>query len=339
MKDGIEIIRQGNKLSVYLEAPRFFHARRKGGIRYDVIVDAMNTVPFLSPLYVRDATVVALIYQLTGEIFLKEFVRPLGRLLYSVERSSYVPLCLRRADLVVTLSSSNKAELLGVCPDLAPEKINIVPPGVDHDSFNPGYKSSEPLLLFMNRLVRYKQPEHLIMAMKRICKQVANARLNIVGTPASAKYATHLSNLTKSLGMAERVSFRLSPPFKSGKIPLLQRAWVHVLPSVKEGFGLSILESAACGTPTVGYDVSGVRDAIINGKTGILAAPGDIGSLASHLVDLLTNADQLEHLRVQAMKWAASFSWDYAADQFAIHLRADERYRRSIFGALSRTAN
>ncbi len=317
MKDGVEIIRRGNNFSVYLEAPRFLRAQRKGGTAYDVIVDAMNTAPFCSPLYAGDATVVALVYQLTGEIFLKQFLRPLGRLLYTFERSSYVPWFIRRADRVVTLSNSNKDELLEVCPDLAPEKIIVVPPGVDHDDFKPSYKSDEPLLLFMNRLVRYKQPEHVIMGMKEVCAQVPNAKLFIVGMATNTKYAANLYKLVKFLGLEGSISFRLWTPFASNKVSLLQRAWVHVLPSIKEGFGLSILESAACGTPTVGYDVPGVRDAIIQGKTGLLARPGDAFNLASHLIDLLTDGQKLELLSEQAMRWAANFPWDDTANQFA----------------------
>ncbi len=317
MKDGVEVIRRGTNFSVYLEAPRFFRAQRKVGTAYDVIVDAMNTIPFFSPLYARDATVVALVYQLTGEIFRKQFVRPIGRLLYALERHSYVPWCLKRADRVVTLSSSNKAELIEVCPDLPPEKIMVMPPGVDHNDFKPGHKSDEPLLLFMNRLVRYKQPEHVIMGMKEVCAQVPNAKLFIVGMATNTKYAANLYKLVRFLGLEGSISFRLWTPFASNKVSLLQRAWVHVLPSIKEGFGLSILESAACGTPTVGYDVPGVRDAIIQAKTGLLARPGDAFNLASYLIDLLTDGQKLQLLSEQAMRWAANFSWDDTANQFA----------------------
>jgi glycosyltransferase involved in cell wall biosynthesis len=316
-KDGVEIIRRGSKFSVYLEPPRFLRTQRKRGTGYDVIVDAMNTVPFCSRLYAGNATVVALVYQLTGEIFLKQFPRPTGRLLYTIERSSYVPWFIRGADQVVTLSSSNKDELLEVCPDLDPKKIIVAPPGFDHDDFKPGGKCDEPLLLFMNRLVRYKQPEHLIMGMKEVCAHVPNAKLFIVGMATNTKYTAKLCKLVRFLGLEESISFRLPRSFASNKVSLLQRAWVHVLPSVKEGFGLSILESAACGTPTVGYDVPGVRDAVIHGKTGLLARPGDSFGLAAYLIDLLTNGNKLKLLSEQAIRWAANFLWDDTTEQFA----------------------
>jgi glycosyltransferase involved in cell wall biosynthesis len=315
-RDGVEIIRRGTASTVYLEAPMFFHAQSRGGNRYDIIVDAINTVPFFSPLYARGAAIVALLYQLTGEIFLKEFARPVGGLLYALERRSYIPWYMKRVDNVVTLANSNKAELLEVCPGLNHERISVIPPGADHDDFKPGDKSDEPLLLFMNRLVKYKQPDHMITGMKEICKHVPNAKLILVGTLRTGRYVTYLRHLVKVLGLEDRVSFLLSNPFAGGKVSLLQRAWVHVLPSMKEGFGLSILEAAACGTPTVGYDVPGIRDAVIQGKTGVLVQPGDMLSLAKHVTDLLTDFDRLRLLGERATRWAANFTWDDTAQQF-----------------------
>ena len=316
-KDGVSIVRKGTASTVYLEAPRFFSTQTRKRIRYDVIVDAINTVPFLSPLYAGSAFVIALLYQLTGEIFLKEFAHPLGHMFYALERSSHIPWYLRRADHIVTLSDSTKAELIGVCSDLDPDKVSVIPPGSDHDHFVPGCKSDEPVLLFMNRLVQYKQPEHIIMAMKDICAHVGNAKLIMVGTLVSGRYAKSLMDLVSSLGLESKVSFLLSRPFASSKITLFQRAWIHVLPSMKEGFGLSILEAAACGTPTVGYDVPGARDAVIQGKTGVLVPSGDTVSLGSCVTELLTDNERRRMLGDQATGWAKNFLWDDTARHFA----------------------
>ena len=315
-KDGVTIVRKGNPATVYLEGARFFHTRAMKRWRHDIVIDAINTMPFFSPLYAKGAFVIALVYQLTGEIFLKEFGHPLGHLLYTLERRSFIPWYLEHADHVVTLSPSTKAELLAIDPELNPDKIAVIPPGVDHDDFRPGHKSHEPLVLFINRLVEYKQPDHVIKAMKEVCVQVANAKLVMVGTPLGAKYATSLKNLVRLLGLESRVDFVMSRPFLSDKVKLLQRAWVHILPSVKEGFGISILEAAACGTPTVGYDVAGVRDAVVQNRTGLLATPGNTRALASNIVQLLTDGKQRRRLAEQAEKWACSFRWDKTADKF-----------------------
>lgn len=321
-KDGVRIVRMGNTSTAYLGAPRFFAAQRRKGIKYDVVIDAINTVPFFSELYAKGPLLVALVYQLTGEIFLKEFSHAIGHLLYALERRSYLPWYLKRAERVVTLSDSTKAELVEVCPELELGKVCVVPPGVDHDHFAPGSKSDEPLLLFMNRFVKYKQPEHAIIAMKEVSTRIPNARLIMVGTIASTSYADDLRRLVRTNGLESKVTFLLSKPFASGKVSLLQRAWVHILPSLKEGFGISILEAGACGTPTVGYNVSGVRDAVNDGKTGILVRSADPYALAAGLIDILTDYERLRILAEGAANWATSFSWDETASGFMSAMRS-----------------
>jgi len=217
---------------------------------------------------------------------------------------------------VITLSESNKEELIDIFQDLSSEKIFVVPPGVDHSTFKPGRKSDEPLILFMNRLVRYKQPEHLIVAMKKVCTVVPNTKLVIAGTLTRNRYATYVQQLVTKFGLEKNIAFQPSRPFLESKVSLLQEAWIHALPSVKEGFGLSILEAAACETPSVAYDVTGVSDAVMQGETGLLAKPDDISSFATHLIDLLTDKDKRMLLGKQAAKWAANYSWSKTADKF-----------------------
>jgi glycosyltransferase involved in cell wall biosynthesis len=320
--NGVNIVRRGNAATVYLECARHVLTTAKRKIPHDVVVDAVNTVPFFSPAYERDVPIIALIYQLTSEIFLKELPPPLGHLLYALERRYYIPWYCESADHLVVLSDSNKAELCNVCTCLDPEKVSVAPPGVDHAEFTPARKAEVPTILFMNRLVRYKQPEHLILAMKEINDHVPEARLTMVGTSANREYAWQLQHLVNTLGLGSRVSFVLSQAFKPSKISLLQGAWIHVLPSMKEGFGLSILEAAACGTPTVGYDVPGVRDAVVQGKTGMLVKPGDSDALAKCLIHLLADRRQLASLGQQAVRWACNFRWENTTNQFISILRA-----------------
>ena len=331
-RDGVDIVRRGNASTVYLHAPKFVLAATKSGAGYDVIVDAINTVPFFSPLYSGNAPVVALVYQLTGEIFLREFARPVGHLLYSMEKKTYVPWYLSHADHLVVLSESNKAELSQASFDMDAERISVIPPGVDHDRFGPGPKFNEPTILFMNRLVRYKQPEHIIMAMKKVCARVAESRLIMVGTPVNRRYLTYLRRAVDTTGLESRITFLLPRPFSSSKISLLQGAWVHVLPSIKEGFGLSILEAGACGTPTVGYDVPGLRDAVIQGRTGLLVRPGDTSALAMCLIDLLDDQTRLARLCDGARRWASCFQWERTAERFAATMRVVSRTNRSRSG-------
>jgi glycosyltransferase involved in cell wall biosynthesis len=134
----------------------------------------------------------------------------------------------------------------------------------------------------------------------------------------------------RTLRLEKNIIFHPSRPFLANKILLLQQAWIHALPSMKEGFGLSILEAAACETPTVAYDVTGVRDAVMQGETGLLARAGDISSFTTHLIDLLTNQDKRKLLGKQAAKWSANYSWAKSADKFVEVIRATDVHSREI---------
>jgi glycosyltransferase involved in cell wall biosynthesis len=88
---------------------------------------------------------------------------------------------------------------------------------------------------------------------------------------------------------------------------------VHVLTSPKEGWGISILEAAACGTPTVASDAPGLRDAVRDGETGLLAPHGDVDALADRLERLLADADLRERMGAAARRFAENLGWDASA--------------------------
>jgi glycosyltransferase involved in cell wall biosynthesis len=101
------------------------------------------------------------------------------------------------------------------------------------------------------------------------------------------------------------------------KIKLLSRAWVLVNPSVREGFGLNIIEANACGTPAVAYDVAGLRDSVINELTGILVKEnGDIEKLADAILKILVNEILRERISINAIESSKKgFSWDITAQE------------------------
>jgi len=89
-----------------------------------------------------------------------------------------------------------------------------------------------------------------------------------------------------------------------------------VNPSVREGFGLNIIEANAVGTPCVGYDVPGLRDSIMHQKTGFLARDGDVGDLAAKIVRVLEDETLRRELSVNGMEYARQFSWDRCRQEF-----------------------
>jgi glycosyltransferase involved in cell wall biosynthesis len=104
---------------------------------------------------------------------------------------------------------------------------------------------------------------------------------------------------------------------EEGKIEVLSRAWVFVTPSMKEGWGITVIEANDCGTPAIGYDVPGLRDSIQDGKTGLLVPQGNIDRLTAAIVNVLTDEDLRNELSRNALDWASGFTWDNSAGAFS----------------------
>jgi glycosyltransferase involved in cell wall biosynthesis len=305
-KDGVEIVRDGGRFGVYWKARK--HYKRHFRNNFDVVVDQVNTMPFFTPLYVSEPKI-ALIFQLTGAVYLDVLPKPLGSIAAALE--PYFFKAYSRSKVVV-LSESVKEELVKL--NFSSDNVTVVHPGIEHGDFGLGDKSQTPSVLFLNRVVKYKNVDHLIRAFKAVKEKIPEARLVIAGCRGDS-YEEGLKSMVKSLNMNSDVEFL---PFSTGekKKKLLQQAWIHVLPSTKEGWGISVLEAAACGTPSVAYNVAGLKNSVKNGVTGILVAHGDIEGLAGSMTQLLSDKTLREQFSSNCLDYSRSFSWDISAEKF-----------------------
>jgi glycosyltransferase involved in cell wall biosynthesis len=135
------------------------------------------------------------------------------------------------------------------------------------------------------------------------------ARLLVAG---KGDHQGALEALSARLGLGDKVRFLGYVP-EDEKVRLLQRSWIHVLTSPKEGWGISVLEAGACGTPTVASDSPGVRDAVVNGITGELVPHGDVGALAGSLARLLQDPEPRRRMGEEARRFAEGFEWESSA--------------------------
>ena len=202
---------------------------------------------------------------------------------------------------------------------LSPGQISVIPNGVDLEFYSPDPTDArfpEPTLLYLGRLKRYKRVDLILHALARLRDRGVPARLIIAG---QGEHAGALARLRDRLGLQDRVEMpgRVS---ELEKRRLFRAAWVHVLTSPKEGWGITNLEAAACGTPTVASDSPGLRDAVVHGETGFLVPHGDIEALAGRLQELLEDAALRRRLGQAARAFAERFSWERAADATEAHL-------------------
>lgn len=207
--------------------------------------------------------------------------------------------------------------------DMPRDRIEIVPPGVDHALFSPGQKwaarqalglGDRPIVLFVGRIQPLKG---LDLAMDALGAMSSEAQLVVVGGPSGEAGDEHLDEIEKAaveLGVADRV--RWFPPQPHHLLSTFYRAAdVCVVPSRSESFGLVALEAAACGTPVVASDVGGLRSIVDHGRSGLLVPGRDAGAFAEAIDSIL--ADELLALEMgdAAATRAASYTWRSAARQ------------------------
>ena len=266
--DGVRVIRRGGRIGVYREAKRYW--QRDGAGQYDLVLDCVNTRPFLCPRFVRNVPVVALIHQVAREVWHYETPWPIA----VVGRYLLEPLWLRayRDVPVVTVSESSRESLA----QYGLRRVTVVPEGWVPAFPPPVEKESVPTVVFIGRLSANKRPDHAIAAFGLARRQLPDAQMWVIGSgPEEAR-------LRKLAGPG--VTFLGHVP-EEAKRERLGRAHALVATSVREGWGLVVTEAAASGTVAIGYDVAGLRDSI--GASGGILTRADPGSLAAGLVELL----------------------------------------------------
>jgi glycosyltransferase involved in cell wall biosynthesis len=224
---------------------------------------------------------------------------------------------------VVTLSESSRLELIDYL-GLRPAQVSVVPPGID-ERFTPGEtKSPDPLIVAVGRLMPSKRFDELVRAAAEARVHVPDLQLVIVG---DGYERPNLDAQVTQLGAEGwvRIAGKVSD---DELLSLYRRAWLVASASVAEGWGMTLTEAAACGTPSVATDIAGHRDAVAAGVSGLLAT--DDRALVRDLVAVLTDSELRAKLSDGALRHAASLTWPATAMGAFVPLALDaiRRHRR-----------
>jgi glycosyltransferase involved in cell wall biosynthesis len=269
----------------------------------DGLVEIWNGMPFFSPLWARRPTVTWLhhVHDTMWDMTLPPRLARLGR---RVE-FGIAPRLYRRTP-IVTLSSSSKQELVQKLR-LRPEQITVVPPGVDA-SFSPGgERNPTPLVVAVGRLVPVKRLHLLIDALAGIRPRHPTLQAVLVGEGYEREaLETHVHEVGADdwITFAGRVD-------EASLIDLYRRAWVLASASAHEGWGMTITEAAACGTPAVVTRIAGHADAVVHDRTGLLV--DDPLQLGPAIERVLTDNELRASLSAHALVHASRFTWEATA--------------------------
>jgi glycosyltransferase involved in cell wall biosynthesis len=325
--DGMHVHRVGARYSfAALARPAF--RRLVAALRPDVVVEDVNKVPLYLP-NLWPGPFVLVVPHLFGTTAFRELPAPLAALVWAAER----PMASGYARAAVhAISESTRGDL--VARGFTSEAIRVIYPGVDTGRFAPDpavARAAGPCFLYVGRLKRYKQVDTAIRALALVRASGARARLWIAGTGDDRP---RLERVARSAGVGDAVEF-LGYVSEVRKLELYRRAWAVVLPSVKEGWGITNLEAAACGTPAVAADNSALRESVRDGETGFLVPTGEPGAFAAALGRLATDVELRGRLERGARAFAATFSWERAAQETLSHLDGAVAARAAARGVLT----
>lgn len=299
-----DVVDAGGTYSQYLRAPAIC-IRHFGDA--DVVIDVQNGMPYFSPLWRRRPSV-CLVHHVHTDQWAARFPRPMAAMFRSVERRA-MPFVYRRHPFVaISRSTARSLAMIGVRPD----SIRVIESGVDVPQGATGARSAEPLLLSLNRLVPHKRVDLLLDAWSLAHTQVPG-RLVIAGDGPLLEDVRRQARSVPRVDVLGRVD-------EAKKGELLARAWMVLSAAHHEGWGMSVLEGAAYGTPTLAVDAPGIRDAVVDGVTGRLLTVQDESQLprilSSAMVDLVEDDAAREGLGEAARRRANELSWSQSIDRW-----------------------
>ncbi len=311
--DGIEVHRTSTRNAFALKG-RGAVRRALRAEQPDLLVEDVNKLPLYTPS-LTDLPVYAIVPHLFGETAFQEAAWPSASLVWLAEQP--LPHGYRRA-WFHAISESTRDDL--VARGVPAGRIHVVHPGVDSASFTPGPAGSRapaPGFLYVGRLKRYKGIDVALHALARARRTRPDLRLEVAG---SGDYRPALEALATKLGLTGAVQF-YGFVSEAEKLALLRRAWANVFPSPKEGWGITVLEAGACGTPSLASDSPGLRDSVRHGESGFLVPHGDIDTMATRMLELAADPALVERLGRGARAYAEAHTWERTADATEAHLR------------------
>jgi glycosyltransferase involved in cell wall biosynthesis len=299
-RNGYRVIRRGSRYSVF---PRTACSEVLGRMgRSDALVEIWNGVPWFSPVWYRRRPRITIMHHVHGPMWDQIMPGPFGPAGRFLEARVAPPFY--RNGAMVTPSESTREELIGL--GFRSERVTAVPNGVD-EFFTPGAdKHPDPYVIVVGRFAPVKRFELALEAAAAAHRSVPGLRIRLIGggpqrSELEAWVARHGAGTWVDIaGRIDREELRRE----------YRRAWAVLSASLAEGWGLTLTEAAACGTPAVATDIRGHRCSVVDGQTGLLADPATLGST---LARLLIDRELRERLGRQALSRARTLTWESSA--------------------------
>lgn len=298
--DGIEIVRFGNIYGVYFYAPYFYLF---GGKKFDVVVDEVHGIPFFTPFYVRKPKLV-LIHEIAGEIWDYMYGFPLNYLGKTLERFY---LRVYRNQYFWTDANSTVDEL--VRHGIKRKKCIAIPCPSNAKVISKPIEKKQLIFVSISRIVKMKGIEDVIKSFVLINKKYKDSELLIIGD-GEKKYIDFLkkeyvnkNNIKKSVKFLGFVD-------EKRKINILKKAYLLLHASIKEGWGIVVIEAASQSTPSVVYNVPGLSESVLNKKTGVVLMSNTPEEMSGSVDKLIRNKTEYRKYQKNCLEWTSSLDWE-----------------------------
>lgn len=309
-REGIQVVRRGRRFTVYPLVLAWLARHRRS---FDAVVDCQNGIPFFSPWVLpRWVAVFCVVHHVHDVQFGLHFPAPMatiGRLLEGpVARVTY------RRHQAIAVSRSTAMAMADRLKWSGP--VSVIPNGLSPEAFEPAEPDpagpAPATVTWVGRIVAHKRADLVLDVADRL--RAAGITIDVVGRgPGSAELAAQVRR--RGLSGVVRLRGFLTEESKRAAIGA---SLLHLNTSIGEGWGLCVLEAAALGVPTVGYDVEGLRDAIRDGETGWLVRAGErIEDVAEQALKELADPARRAEMAAACQAWARQFDWEASATELA----------------------
>lgn len=305
--NGIKIIRKGSHYTVHIWS--FIYYLQNKFTKPDLIIDCFHFIPFFTPLYYKKIKKIGLINEPAKNAWFKNIFFPLSLIGYLIEPLFFI---LYKNNLILTVSESIASELTNY--KLDKKKIQIIPNG--HTPLSAKIKlekEKDPTVIYLGQITPDKGIEEAIKAFEKIVQKTPGAKLWIVGKAINDRYLAGIKKKISKRNLNKVITF-FGFVNEQKKYELLSKSWMLIHPSIREGWGLNVIEANSCGTPAIGYKITGLKDSIIHKKTGLLVDRKPY-SLADAVNKLINDKKQYDNMCIKAKKWADTFNWELSGEK------------------------
>ncbi|MFA5382543.1 MAG: glycosyltransferase family 4 protein [Candidatus Micrarchaeia archaeon] len=310
-RNGYKITRLGNRLTVYPKVFFYYKKHLKGKV--DVVIDQINTIPFFTPLFVKEKKI-GFIHQTAREVWFYEMPPLISHLGYFIEPLLFKPY----KDIKMICVSESTAQDM---KDFGVKETIVIHNGCDVEPLKKSVEKEENTFCFVGRLTSMKRVDHAILAIAELKKYFPDVKLKIIGGNGKENYVRKIKALVKEKSLEENVIFTGYLTFEK-RNEEISKCNAIIVPSVREGWGLIVIEANALGTSAVGYDVQGLRDSIQDKVNGWLVKESkreaeSIKRLSETLKIVLSlDNTQRSKINKRCIDYALEFKWEKSEKAF-----------------------